>query len=166
MLIQETTNMKKKSYLLLIFIPFFFGALFFFGSGWWGYEKWKYRRTTFGNRSESLSRGVFICDASYKSNITLENFNVYIEKGFKYGYLGENNTRILLNDSFPYQLTFPLETKNLHFYVLDSARYKTEIRRFIYLPHEHFKDTITLGINRYTNKWDSIGYVKVWDPKF
>ena len=33
----------------------------------------------------------------------------------------------------------------------------------IYLKEPLLKDTLLVGIQKYTNKWDSIGYIKVWD---
>lgn len=133
--------------------------------GWWGYEKWKYRRTTFGNKTESVERKVFVKDLEYFSSIKLENFSVYIEKGFKYGYLGDYQTRLLENDKYPYQITFidKMGLNNISFYIINKEKFKLLSSSSITLKDAYLRDTLLIGIDKYTKQWDSIGYIKVWD---
>ena len=83
--------------------------------GWYGYSKWKYRRSSDGNKNESISRKVFIRDLEYSSSVKLDTFNIYIEKGYKYGYHSYNETRLLKNDMFPYQICYniKIDTNNI-----------------------------------------------------
>lgn len=153
-----------KVFLLLSMI--YFGLIIinsFFG--WYGYEKWKYRRSTIGDKKESVNRKVFIRDLQYFSNIKLENFQIYIEKGFKYGYFSEDDTRLIKESKFPFQVSFTesVGLNNINYYVVNKKKYDSIDGTTIFLKKEYLKDTIIVGIDKFTNKWDSIGYIKVWD---
>lgn len=156
----------KKSFFafgIIICLVFYFLSTI----GWWGYEKWKYRRSTFGNKTESIERKVFVKDLKYFSSMKLENFDVYIEKGFKYGYLGDYQTRILENDKYPYQISYQIEIDNDNIYGFDddfkSSKYDS-ISSVYFLKTPKLEKAIIIKINKLVNKnWDYIGYIKIWD---
>lgn len=80
--------MKKLKPILTI-LGIAIGVYFIFGFvssffGWYGYEKWKYRRATRGDLMESKKRNVFIKDLEFElvpKTDSLE-FSAFIEKGF------------------------------------------------------------------------------------
>lgn len=157
--------MKKYIFIIGIIIC----SLFFYIStiGWWGYEKWKYRRSTSGNKTESVNRQVFVRNLKYLSNIELDSFNIYLEKGFRYGYLSSDNTRLINDSSFPFQIVFTenIGVNNINFYIINNKKADSLDDVTIYLRQDKLKDTLLIGIDKYTTKWDSIGYIKVWDDK-
>ena len=81
--------------------------------GWYGYEKWKYRVGTI-DMNDSKKRGVFVKELHFELDSfpadrfpgRLENFRVYIEKGFHFGHESEDETTLLLNSNYPYQVSF------------------------------------------------------------
>jgi hypothetical protein len=97
------------SILGLVYFLFWFSTAYF---GWYGYEKWKYRQSTWGNKKESIERKVFIKDLEYTSNLKLDSFNIFIEKGFKFGYHSASDTRIKVDGNFPYQISHTERTNS------------------------------------------------------
>lgn len=151
--------------LSLICVGYFTLNLIF--GGWYGYEKWKVRRSTFGNKKESIGRGVFVNDLQFKSSIPIDNFNVYVEKGFRYGYTSSNNTRII-EDTWPFQVSFTTkkEINNVNYYIINANKFGSIDNLNIYLKQAKLNDTLLIGIDKWNlNKWDSIGYIKVWDKR-
>ncbi|WP_140487100.1 hypothetical protein [Flavobacterium sp. GSA192] len=161
-----STKTSIKFFLFLITI---FSLLFFFSNtvGWYGYEKWKDRRSTFGNKNEAIERGVFVKDLNYFSSIKLKEFNVYIERGYRYGYFNEKDTRIIKKDKYPYQLCFNLidTINNYNYDYVNYIDFDT-IDLNLYLKKAILEKTLYLKIQEFkNNKWDSIGYIKVWDKQ-
>ena len=168
---------SKYSFLILILgIGFIYFILWFSSSffGWYGYEKWKYRRCTYGNRDESIERKVFIKDLGVISNIKLDSFNIYIERGFKYGYHSSEKTRFEINGSFPFQISFTDRTNsnNTVYYITQYKKSENDsIAETLYLKKPFIKDTLIIGIETckviseepYEIEWDSIGYIKVFE---
>jgi uncharacterized SAM-binding protein YcdF (DUF218 family) len=153
--------------LIIFFIVLVFSVLSSSFFGWFGYEKWKYRRSTFGNKAEAIERGVFVRELNYHSNINLKNFHVYIEKVFKYGYLTSSNTRLINEDKYPYQLTFNIEDtiNNFNYDYVNHEDFDS-IDLNLYLDKPYLEKLLILKVEKYNNnQWDSIGYIKVWDKK-
>lgn len=163
-----TKKINRKGFIIIISLVVFICIILIYLSsaiGWYGYEKWKHRRSSFGNKTESIQRKVFVKELQYSSNVKLDSFNIYVEKGFKYGYHNENDTRLIEKGNFPYQISFT-ETVGLNiinYYVLNKEKYDSISGTTIYLKNKYLSDTLLIGINKYTTKWDSIGYIKVWD---
>jgi len=159
---------KVKPCLFIVFSLLLFVSCISSYVGYNGYEKWKYRRATFGNRKESIERGVFVKDLEYISNIKLDSFSVYIEKGFRYGYKGDYQTRILEDDKYPYQICCNVFIDKKNIYGIDSDRHKVKIDTMsstYFLEKPELESPFTVKISKLVNKqWDSIGYIKVWDP--
>jgi hypothetical protein len=135
--------------------------------GWYGYDKWKYRKSTFGDKIESIQRKVFIKDLEYSSSIDLDSFNIYIEKGFRYGYNSSKDTRLSKKDIFPYQICYNIKMDTSNIYGFDDD---FKINKFDSIPSIYFlrepklEKPFIIKINKLQNKkWDSIGYIKVWD---
>ena len=147
--------------MLIIFISHFLSPLV----GWYGYEQYKYRRLTYGNRKESVERKVFVKSLSHSSSIDTIPFEIYIEKGYKYGYNNSKSTRFVTDSKFPFQISFTDEIgkNNISYYLINKEEYDSIDEMNIYLKEPLLKDTLLVGIQKYTNKWDSIGYIKVWD---
>lgn len=152
---------------LVITVIYFIIYLSSSAVGWYGYDKWKYRRSTLGNKVESIQRKVFIKDLKYSSNIDLDSFNIYIEKGFRYGYNSSQVTRLLKKDKFPYQICYNIKTDTINIYEFDdnfiSNKYDS-IPSVYFLQGPKLEDPFTIKISRLQNKkWDSIGYITIWD---
>lgn len=159
-------NLKNKLLVIFIIIGCVMLSIGYLSSafGWYGYKKWEYRRTTFGNESEAKEREVFIKELQYTSSVPIKNFEVYIERGFKYGYHSSKETR-LVQGKYPYQVSFPnSQGKNyINFYVINSKKIDSADKTTVFLKNPQLKDTLLIGINKYSQQWDSIGYIKVWD---
>jgi hypothetical protein len=146
--------------------------------GYHGYGKEKMRRNSDGNRNESTYRKVFIKDLDTKSNMNLDSFNIFIEKGYKYGYFSANETNFLTEETkYPYQISHTDRTHNneiVYFFIeqreIDSIGYHLDT----YLTESILKDTLEMQINKFRmtkengiNKavWDSIGFIKVYEKQ-
>jgi hypothetical protein len=155
----------KKSFFafgIIICLVFYFLSTI----GWWGYEKWKPRRSTFGNIKESVDRKVFIRKMNYTSSLELKNFNVYIERGFRYGYFSSEQTRLLKNDKFPFQLCYnQIEIDTINNYSFESnINTPYDSISVLFLKNPKLEKEYVIKISKLVSKkWDSIGYIKVWD---
>lgn len=160
---------NKKLYILIvlfiiivIFIVNFFSSIF----GWYGYEKWKYRRDTYGDIQESKSRNVFIKELDFISNHdNIKGFKVYIEKGYWYGKKNMNQTMFNFSN-YPYQVSFNGIGENRYLRIsninkFDSITNEQFQRPNIYLAKPKLNDTIILSIMSFKTR-DSVGYIKVW----
>ena len=149
------------TYLVLMIINSYFG--------WYGYERWKYRMGTYGDKIESVNRGVFIKDLNYNSNIDLNYFKIYIEKGYWCGFHNLEETRFENKTKYPFQISLKScdTIKNVIFNVINSEQYDSINNEIldvcIYLKEPRLKDTLWLKITTFDKKRDSIGYIKVWD---
>lgn len=134
--------------------------------GWYGYEKYKYRRITFGNREESIKRKVFIRDLEFNSNVDLDCFRIYIEKGFKYGYHGSTYTTLIEKSNYPYQISYKFldSIKLISYEVSNKSKYDSVDNTTIFLKKPELIDTLNLKVFKYSSKkWDSIGFIRVWE---
>ena len=149
-------------YLILGFASSFFG--------WYGYEKWKYRRATRGDYSESKGRDVFIKNLEFEftpNNDSLR-FNAFIEKGFTYGKHSSKQTDLIKTKTdFPYQVSFSQkDTLNKVTFDLLPITQTDSLDYFVvYLRKPELNDTIYLKIRKWENKigTDSIGFIKIYD---
>lgn len=150
-------------FLIVLFITIFLLNTYF---GWYGYEQWKHRRDTYGNKRESIKRKVFIKNLNYKSTHSLVGFNVYLERGYWFGFHDMNETRYK-STMYPYQVSFNgigkdkfLSISNLNEF--DSISNESFERPNIYLDKKILEDTVILKIMDYKTR-DSIGFIKIWD---
>jgi ABC-type antimicrobial peptide transport system permease subunit len=149
-------------YLLLGLISSYFG--------WYGYEKWKYRRETRGDIIESKERGVFVKNLEFEilSKKTEIEFIAFMEKGFKYGKHSAEKTELIGKESnFPYQVSFSQsDTLNkLNFELLQKTKLDSINKYFVYLKKTELNDTIYLKVTKWENKIgnDSIGIIKIYE---
>jgi hypothetical protein len=168
---QHTKNVPKiiKALLLCYFLAVLLNSCISSYIGYNGYEKWKYRRNTWGDKREAISRGAFIKDLNYESNLVLDSFNIYIEKGYWFGFKSMDETRFQEGTHYPYQISFG-GIKGMNVYTLivnyekfDSIDNSLYSRPHIYLDKPYLKDTIILTIMKFHKIPDSLGYIKVWD---
>ncbi len=137
--------------------------------GWYGYERWKYRRVTYGDIRQSVSRKVFVKKLMYESNVDLKYFKVYLEKGYWCGYDKLDDTRFENTSKYPYQVSFNNgdTIKNVVFNISNYNKFDSIDNNIlnvcVYLEKPYLKDTIVLKIIKFDGSKDSIGYIKVWD---
>ncbi|MFD1064122.1 hypothetical protein ACFQ1Q_12765 [Winogradskyella litorisediminis] len=166
--------MKKLKPILTIFVlaTGFFFVFGFINSlfGWYGYEKWKYRRATRGNLDESLERNVFIKNLEFElfSNSESLKFNAFIEKGFTYGKHSSETTEIIKSrTNYPYQVSFSQMdiSKKVKFDLLPNTKLDSIDYFVVYLRKPELKDTLFLKITKWENEIgkDSIGLIKIYD---
>lgn len=163
--------MKKKSKVILYALPLLLLLIFILNIekinnaiGWYGYGYWKYRIST-SIVQESKKRGVFVKNLNYKiidsTNLKDFYFSPYIEKGFKVGKNNENETHILTNSNFPYNLCYERGLKDsVAIYILEDDINKIDSTNEVwgYLKQPFLKDTIRLRINSKNHK----GIIKIW----
>tara|TARA_B110000091_G_C13586074_1_gene378571 strand:- start:194 stop:700 length:507 start_codon:yes stop_codon:yes gene_type:complete len=165
----------KKAKSILIILGIVLGIYILLGLissyfGWYGYEKWKYRRETRGDIIESKERGIFIKELEFDilTQKTEIEFIAFMEKGFKYGKHSAKKTELIGKGSnFPYQVSFSqFDTLNkLNFDLLQKTKLDSINKYFVYLKEPELKDTIYLKITSWENKIgnDSIGIIKIYE---
>lgn len=156
--------------LLLILVNSYFG--------WFGYEKWKYRRDTRGDFKESLRRDVYIrkMNFSISPDSLMESYNIndtlfYVEQGYSFGYFSSESTRKLneKNNKYPYQLL--RNNIDVVFLKKDNPLFKDSIESYkLLLSEPKIKDTLYFrllyrkGLNVVDSKQtDTLGVVKVFN---
>lgn len=153
--------------LLFVILLFLIIANTYFG--WYGYKKWEPRRSTFGKVEESKNRGVFVKKISYKKekkdNI---EFDLYIEKGFRYGIHSSSDTRIIEDSEYLYQLPKPIDVlpDDIAFVILNSTSFDSIFNHNILLEKPQIKDTIIIELRKFDTirrKWNSINSIKAWE---
>lgn len=157
---------KKNILIILLFILSFLFLYLNSTIGWYGYEKWKYRRDTYGDIAESKKRNVFVKDLSFSSSIKVDSFRCYIEKGFWFGKNNMNDTEFKFT-KYPYQLSFNGIGNNRYLKIsnedsFDSITNENFQRPCIYLSKSELEHTVVLKIMSFKTR-DSIGYIKIWD---
>ncbi len=145
--------------------------------GWYGYGYWKNRLHSL-DINESKKRNVFVRELNYKfvESAVIEDFYIrpYIEKGYKCGINDENETHIIKNSKYPYNLN--LEWKNNPYTMQDKTKMENSISVFIskddlkkidssdavwgYLSKPYLRDTIRIEYSDYNNNHK--GTIKVW----
>lgn len=150
--------------LFLVYLSSFFG--------WYGYEKWKYRRATVDIK-ESKQRGVFLKKLSYVVYPdTIKTKGVfYVERAYTYGLHSMDDTRILTqkDTKYPYQLLY--NGFDLICLKKDNPNIRDSIERYeIFLKNSTIRDTIYFRLlkRKSTNIvdprfTDTIAIVKVFD---
>ncbi len=175
--IQLLATIMKKLKPILTILGIAIGIYFILGFvnsifGWYGYEKWKYRRETRGDLTESKDRNVFIKNLEFEltpKNDSLK-FNAFIEKGFTFGKHSSKQTDLIKSKTdFPYQVSFSQkDTLNkVSFDLLPITKMDSLDYFVVYLRRPELKDTIYLKITKWENKTgtDSIGFIKIYDKK-
>lgn len=159
--------MKRNIFLTCLFL---LGVFYLSTLGWWGYKKWKPRRSTFGNKIESIDRHVFVKDLHFETNLKVNRLNFFIEKGFKYGYFGDFQTRLLNQDKYPYQISYVIDIDTIHNFSYEDLNYKyfpeDTISNVYLLKTKDLEKMMMIKVSVLNNqKWDSIGYIKIWDKQ-
>ena len=145
--------------------------------GYHGYEKEKFRRNTWGDIHESKARKAFVKKLNLipyitSDTINSDSLNIFIEKGYKYGFFsGEETNFELGKTNYPFQISQTERTNhNLVVYKFSSFKKSDSIGEHgnIYLRYPKIKDTLFMTVEswRLENgkaKWDSIGYIKVFE---
>ena len=162
---------------ILIVVTLFVGlSILNWFFGYHGYEKEKYRRNSWRNKTEAIDRNTFVRDLETESNLKLDSFKIYIEKGYKYGYFSGSQTNFNLGDTkYPFQISQMERTDNLVYQIVnpnkgDSIGEHSEV----YLNQPHIHDTLKMIVEKYRTVeengiskavWDSIGYVKIYEKR-
>ena len=146
--------------------------------GYHGYEKEKMRRNSWGNIAESKYRNAFVKKLDFQSNIEIDSFQIFIEKGYKWGYFSSSKTSFNLEDSkFPYQIshTERVDNNDIVYAFSDNQKFDSiDEHQTVFLKKPILKDTLIMSITKLslikingTNKLlqDSIGYIKVYQKK-
>ena len=118
---------------------------------------------------ESKNRGVFIKNARYQFSpidLKLNNFSIFIEKGFIYGQNKASITDNLGENDYPYQLIIYQKRDNSSLKDTIIA-YKNDVlnlQQYMPLKEPTLNDTIKLYVlvNESIYKVDTIGEIKVW----
>ena len=154
-------------FIVLPFLNWFFG--------YHGYEKEKYRRNSSGDIKESKFRGAFQKKLNYTSYIDIDSIhsdslNIFIERGYKYGYFSYDKTNFDLGKTkYPFQISQTERTNhNLVVYNFSNLEKLDSVGDYIYLKQPKLKDTLYMTVESFrlmNNKaiWDSIGYIKVFE---
>jgi hypothetical protein len=164
---------------ILVVLVLCFGLPFlnwFFG--YHGYEKEKYRRNSEGNRNESIYRNAFVKDLGTKSNLKLDSFEIFIERGYKYGYFSADKTNFLSDESkYPFQISHTDRTDNnlvVYSFVKGNKSDSIGGHLELYLKEPIISDTLKMRVEKFRMAkengrdkavWDSIGYIKVFENK-
>lgn len=169
-------GIKKNNRPYIVFL-FIVGALFiglYIANsyiGWYGYEKWKPRRNTYGNFEESKTRNVFVKKLPYdKLKQDSLPFDIYIERGFKYGINNSAITRIIDDSNYPYQISHTQrDSLNLISYKISNIEeFDSIFNNFILLDSSILKKKIKIDVQRFDTiirKWNKINEIIVWDNK-
>lgn len=174
-------NLKKIFKIIAVIVIAYFLILPFLNwfIGYHGYEKEKIRRNSWGDIQESKTRGAFVKKLNFIYNIksdsaNVDSLNIFIEKGYKFGYFSANETDFKLDKTnFPFQISHTERTNhNLVVYNFTNLKDLDSIGEngIIYLKNPTFKDTLFMTVESFrldkgNAKWDSIGYVKVFEKK-
>lgn len=144
--------------------------------GYHGYEKEKHRRNTWGDIEASKTRKAFVKKLHYtpyltSDTINVDSLNIFIEKGFKYGFFSAGKTNFELGKTnYPFQISHTERANhNLVVYYFANLKKGDSIgeHRIIYLKTPKIKDTLLMTVESWRleegkAKWDSIGYIKVY----
>ena len=146
--------------------------------GYHGYEKEKMRRNSWGNIAESKYRNAFVEKLDFKSNLKIDSFQIFIEKGFKWGNFSSNKTSFNFEESkFPYQISHTDRTDNndvVYSFIENQKFDSIDEHHTVFLKKPILNDTLIMRITKLrlieingTNKLiqDSIGYIKVHQKK-
>ena len=173
-------NKSLKKILILVFI---IGILYFlvlpllnWYFGYHGYEKEKFRQNSWGNIDEAKFREAFVKNLKYDSNLKLDSFNIFIEKGYKWGYFSSLKTNFNLNNSrFPYQIshTDRTDNKDVVYSFIDNQKFDSiNEHKQVFLEKPFIKDTLIMSVGKFKMikendrdklVLDSIGYIKVYN---
>lgn len=147
---------------VIVILIYFFSNIYF---GWYGYEKWKYRRSTRGNIIESKERNIYVKKLRYivnPQNLKYK-FNCYIEKGYTFGHYSMYDTQVVTNTKFPFQVSVSqLDTINdIYFSINKKSKVDSMDSYVVYLNKNYLKDTIYVDVIK--NNTDTIGKIKVFE---
>ncbi|MEK6153150.1 hypothetical protein WIW50_07820 [Flavobacteriaceae bacterium 3-367] len=137
--------------------------------GWYGYEKYEDRRSTYGNEKEAKKRAVFLKPLIIEKQVqdSIE-FNAFIEKGFRYGAHGVHQTKKFNEkDDYPYQVSLTLmdTLRSATFRITNSNEFDSIYRHSILLEKPVLNDTVCIDIAQYQRemkKYVVVNKIKVW----
>ena len=130
----------------------------------WTSTRWKERVAT-RDIHDAKRRGVFVKELQYRIDDfpdTLD-FHPYIEKGFHYAKGSDEQTVIMENTQYPYQLSynvFPQNQISITIEQLNLQKFDSANASWGYLKAPRLNDTVTLEI--YTPQHQG-GTIKVWN---
>mgnify|MGYP000441563202 FL=1 len=136
------------------------------------------RRNSWGNIAESKYRNAFVEKLDFQSNIKIDSFQIFIEKGFKWGYFSSSKTSFNLEESkFPYQISHTDRTDNndvVYSFIGNQKFDSIDKHQTVFLKKPILNDTLIMSVTKFrlieingTNKLiqDSIGYIKVYQKE-
>ena len=132
----------------LIFLALAFSSSFL---GWYGYKKWQYRVGT-PDMKKSKERGVFIKELHFEIDSfagKIDDFHAYIEKGFRCGQQSEDETVLLTNTNYPYQVSFGYK-RGTNFGILlkpgQEKKFDSCNSTQVFLRYPNLRDTIIVDV--------------------
>lgn len=151
-----------------IFITVFILLIAFLGIGylssyigWYGYKKWELRKHS-NSINESITRNTFIKKLNYKiydfDGIPFK-FEPFIEKGFKWGHNTSEQTILLTESEFPYQLSYNYRPNKEITILMRDDQFKKFDSLGWALTNPQLPDTIILKIG---GEGIKSGIIKVW----
>lgn len=129
--------------------------------GWYGYKKWKYRKCSY-SIEESIKRGVFVKKLNYQIDSfygTPFKFEPFIEKGFKWGYNTSNETVLIPDSKFPFQLSYNYRPNETITILMQDDQFKKFDSSGWCLRSPQLPDTVLLKIG---GEGVKSGIIKVW----
>lgn len=157
----------KATKIIMILLTFFVIIYFLIGYlssyiGWYGYKKWEKRKHS-TSIEESIARKVFVKKLNYQIDSfygTPFRFEIFIEKGFKWGYHSSKQTEVLNSSKYPFQLNYNYRPNQ---FVTVSIR-KDQIKKFDsaggVLAKPFLSDTVVLEIG---GEGIKSGTIKIWN---
>ncbi|MGE8513611.1 MAG: hypothetical protein ACN6N7_12970 [Chryseobacterium culicis] len=147
-------------FFVYIFLPFASNYI-----GWYGYSKWKYRIGT-DRIQESKNRHIFVKYLNYKiiDSAGFKNFRFipYLEKGFKFGKHSSEETQIIQNSFYPYNICYERNLKDsivLRFTEDSVKKLDSSDVAWGYSKTPYLKDTLTMIIEGPRQR---TGLIKIW----
>ncbi|KFF25294.1 hypothetical protein [Chryseobacterium vrystaatense] len=133
--------------------------------GWNGYQVWKNRSKT-ESIKESKRRKVFVRELNYKIIDSGDSkgfyFKPYLERGYKVSNKSINDTRIIKDTRYPYNISFDRNLKNgiaIYYKKEDEKKLDSFDGYWGYLKQPYIKDTLHLKIDGENNYH---GIIKIW----
>ena len=133
--------------------------------GWYAYKKWKYRAAT-GDINDSKRRHVFVKELHFKVDSfsgKIENFHAYIERGFHFSHISQDDTEPLNGSKYPFQLSYTFYNTS----ALGIMPRKSELKKFDssdaiwgYLKSPILKDTVIVDL---VGENIHAGIIKIWE---
>jgi len=132
--------------------------------GWYGYKVWENRSKT-TSIEKSKQRKVFVKELNYEiiySGNKKFYFKPYLERGFKVSNKSIEDTRIITDTKYPYNISFDRNLEQsiaIYYKKEDEKKLDSFDGYWGYLKQPYFKDTLHLKIDGLKNH---SGIIKIW----